>query len=234
MGKPPQVLPFDDTTSARNDGYELFWDTFDTKESISFDAKVRSLLRFELNSHRDKAQVGARIVHKILIEEFDPPPAYVEEMFNQDAVQKYLKDSRYEKPVYMICGLKTALGGGVTVDQFDRDLDFSTAVEGKLSAKGVADVAVLKAKIEKQKQTGSLHQVKATQKFIFAYRLRRIKYDKKLKQHPITEEAVEFYGDEDHIPNDVDLKHLEPSLQDLLDYAQGHEIADPDYDDPET
>jgi hypothetical protein len=233
LGQAPPDLPFDSTASARNDGYELYWDTFTTKESISLETKVRSLLRFELDSHRDKSEFGTRVVHKILVEEFDPPPSYVEKMFNQDATQKYLKDSRYKKPIYMVCGLKTALGGGVTVDGCDKSLGYGATLEGKASAKGLVDIASLKAKFAKEKGKGSHHEVKATQKFIFAYRLRCIKYNKKLKDKPYTEEVLEFHGNNDYVPDDVDPEDLEPSLQNLLEYTQGYEIADPDYDDPE-
>jgi hypothetical protein len=133
----------------------------------------------------------------------------------------------------MICGLKTALGGGRTIDRNHKDQGAGGALEGKVSAKGVTDVASLQVKFAAERKRGSLHDVKATQQFIFAYRLRRIKYDKKLKDKPFTEEVIEFYGDEDHVPDDADPEDREPSIKDLLDYNQRYEMADPDYDDAE-
>jgi hypothetical protein len=233
LGKRPSALPFDDLSSDRNDGYELFRNTFNTKEKISASATVRSLLRFHLEGHRDQSKVGARIVHKILIEEFDPPADYVEDMFKLDAVQTYLKDNRFKKPIYMICGLKTALGGGVAVNQIENTRGGGGSLEAKISAKGITDAAALRAQFNKERTKGNLHEVKATQRFIFAYRLRIIKYDRKLKDKPYSEEVITFHGEEDPVPDDADLEDIEPSLNSLEDYSEGYQMADPDYDDAE-
>lgn len=232
LGDKPPALPFDDVTSDRNDGYELFWNTFSTKERISASTKVRSFLRFDLEGHRDNSKVGARIVHKILIQEFDPPLSYVEDMFNRDAVQRYLKDNGFKKPIYMVCGLKTALGGGVTVNENENSAGGGGSIEAKVSAKGVTDVAALRAQFDREKGKRNLHNVKATQQFIFAYRLRIIKYDRKLRNKPYTEEVVKLHGEDDPVRDDTEsLDDVEPVFESLLDYSEGYQMADLDYDD---
>ena len=204
-----------------NEGFELYNNVSNSSNSISTSAKVRSLLGFSLEGHSDKSKVGSLLVNKIGIEEFQPTAEYVEDSFNQPAVLQHLKRKKYRVPIYMICGVKTAIGGGKIATENAQDRGVSASGQVKLSVKGVTDLATAELAFSSSKNKSEGRQIVATNQFVFAYRLREIKYDKKLKTKPYDQEVVSWHGEGDHIPHHADPENIEALYGEFLEYPEG-------------
>src|SRR5436305_14715081 len=64
----------------------------------------------------------------------------------------------------------------------------------KFIVQGVTDLAAAELAFSSSNNKSEGHEVVATNQFVFAYRLREIKYDKKLKKKPYDQEVIRFHG----------------------------------------
>jgi hypothetical protein len=192
IGDGPIPLPPGRSASVTSEKPESFWRKTDCVKYISTNAEVRKFLKFDLKAQRDHSRVVSRVVERINIQEFDPTIQYAEDTMKQDAIQSYLKGAKGKTPVYMICGLKIAVGGAKAFNESSQGQSTSFRGDAHMNVKGES-VGNVSMDMKSISNALAGHDVEATHDFVFAYRLKQIKYYDKKKNKPYLAE-IEFHG----------------------------------------
>ena len=144
--------------------------------NVGLSAKVLSLLPFDINGHRHTRKTYTFEIETIESRKFIPSPHYVRQSVLQTTVLSYLAKHRYRKSLYMIVGIKIArnakvayggehdLGGGLSASIPGAAMGVPVEVGGSISA------STLERHHDKYQVPNA---------FVFAYRLREIRYSKK-------------------------------------------------------
>jgi hypothetical protein len=187
--------------TALNTGMEVIHVVNSEEKSISLSTKVRNLLAFRLEGSKETARVGTHLVKKVEILEFSPTDEYAKQSIMRPAVQAYLKQVKYKKQIFMICGLKIA-HGAVALDAIGKRYQGEGSLSLSLNLKGGTTLGTAKGSIGAAKIGTKIHDVLATHSFIFAYRLREVKYTRNLQQVYTREigKLHELHGSSGSIP----------------------------------
>lgn len=179
IGDDPIEISPDQIATSFNTGSEFRQVVNAEEKSISMSAKVRNLLAFRLEGNKATGRIVTHTIKKVEISEFAPKNEYAKKSLEERAVKEYLKQVKYKKRIFMICGLKIAHGAMVR-DAVGNEYQGEGSVSLPLNVKG-GTLGNAKGSVEVAKIGTKIHNVHATNSFIFAYRLREVKYTKSLQ-----------------------------------------------------
>ena len=217
IGDDPLEIPYNRTETALNTGMEVIHVVNAEEKSASLSAKVRNLFCFQLEGSRATARVGTHLVKKIEILEFSPTDEYAKQTLAKPAVQAYLKQVKYKKRIFMICGLKIA-HGAVALDAIGKSSRGEGSVSLPLNPKGGTTLGTMKGSIETAKIGTKIHNVLATHSFVFGYRLREVKYSRD-SQVVHTREVGELHDLQGSSGSVVKILHAGPNDQSGVENA---------------
>jgi len=221
----PLELPPSNSASYINKGFEIISITSDSVNSISTNARVLNFVGFGLKRDSERSKVKQILVEKIEVTEINPSPDYVEQSFNQPAVRKHLERTKFRSPLYMICARKVALRGAKLLDRNNSGQSIQAAATLPVHIHGL-EAAKISASGSRQRHEERRHDVYATHPFVFAYRLREIVYDAKLKNAPYDREVLRFHSIRGRPLTDEEVEDATAELVDLEDYSEGYTLVD--------
>jgi len=143
---------------------------------LGFSATVLSLLPFGVGGDTEKGTTHRFEIKKVEEKLFDPSLDYVQKSVLQPDVLAYLAKNNYRKAVYMIVGIR--IGHDATISHGK-----NTKVGGNINA--TVPGAVIGVPLEiganaKASRDNKTHQQESIPNdFVFAYRLREVRYSKK-------------------------------------------------------
>ena len=154
--------------------------TFETKTGWGYDASfsvaVLSLLPFSVAGNRRQSRMHRYEIEKVEERMFVPSQDYVRQSMFQAEVLSYLARYRWKKSVYMIVGIKVAQGGKI-VHETEHALGGHLA--GALPGASVGVPLDVGATVSTDTLHSRHEQKQIPNAFVFAYRLREIRYSKK-------------------------------------------------------
>ncbi|KAK2778723.1 hypothetical protein CKAH01_11649 [Colletotrichum kahawae] len=112
----------------------------------------------------------------LITTQFNVDPDYIKRCLDEPTVKKWLKESNYRKPIYIITGIKTVKGTRVNSAQnatFDGEL--SAKLDG--SASGVAPVTIGPSVGHKSDTSYAVAWTRE-EEFVFAYQVREVRVNK--------------------------------------------------------
>lgn len=153
---------------------------FETKSeksiNVGFSAAVLSLLPFGVGGKR-KAQVTHRYeIKEVETQTLYPSRAFIRQSVHQPQVLKYLASQGYRKSVYMVVGIKVAYGAHVS---HETKREFGGELGGTMPGAVVGIPLDIGAKIGAKKANWKIEKKQVSSSFVFAYRLREVRYFKK-------------------------------------------------------
>ena len=144
---------------------------------IDIGATIMSFLPFGIRGHYSATSGKLFEIERIDSQSLDPSDDYVERSLRKPSVREYLAAYRYQKPLYMIVGIKVGRNARIIQGRFSK-------VRGKVSVDvpGYLGGIPVDPKVELGVGTSRLHGVKrdVLESFVFAYRLREVRYSVKL------------------------------------------------------
>jgi hypothetical protein len=221
----PLELPSASSASYVNRGCEIISITSDAVDSVSLDSRVLDFVGFRLKGDSEKSKVRQLLLEKIEITELNPSSDYVENSFKQSAVQNHLKRTKFRSPLYMICARKVALGGAKALDQIKKGQSFEGTAEVPFDIHG-GKVAKATASGLHERRKERRHDIYTTHPFVFAYRLREIVYDPKLKNEPYDREVLRFHSALGRPLTGKEVEEATADFVDLEEYAEGYTLVD--------
>ena len=170
---------------------------------IGFSAAVLSLLPFGLQGDKERKTTHHFRIKTVEESMFLPSPEYVQKSVLQAEVLKYLAQHRYRKSLYMIVGIRVGCDAEVIHERkLGNGGKLSVAAPGSLTGIPVDFGAEIKAK-----SVDDYYERKhIPSSFVFAYRLREIRY---FKKNDLIRDSVFTKGAELH---DLHAKSVIPTL----------------------
>jgi hypothetical protein len=179
VGNGPLEIPDSPThLEERTEEDVVFQKMIGRAAGLGFSAAVLSYLPFGIAGDTQRGTGYQYEIKKVHETVFRPSNSYVQQSVFQSDVLKYLAENGYRKSIYMIVGIRVGCDAIVT---HSRD----SKMGGKLSATvpgaslGIPVDLGVKAQLT-QKET-TFEQKRIPDSFVFAYRLREIRYFKKTK-----------------------------------------------------
>ena len=151
---------------------------------IGISASVLSFLGLggDLSVHSKKDLAYTFNAERLRTQQFSPNFPYVEASMQLAGVIKYLKDTKYRRDLYMITGIQIAYGG--SINSFTKaQRGFSTQV----GVNGIPAGILLEIGPHLSSFAGSTVEVSFghAEEFVFAYRLKKISYMKKIRSFKV-------------------------------------------------
>jgi len=143
---------------------------------IGLSATILGSLPFDIAGHRKTSQKHAFDIDKVVSKTFVPSEEYVLKSMQQDAVLRHLARHGYRKAVYMIVGIKIGSGAQV-VHQTQKSLHGK--LSGTLPGMSVGIPVDVGAHVSGNAHSDGREEKHVPGSFVFAYRLREIRYSKK-------------------------------------------------------
>ncbi|KAI0186316.1 hypothetical protein EV127DRAFT_411264 [Xylaria flabelliformis] len=128
--------------------------------------------------------------------EFFITDEYVKNVFAQGAVKSYMKRRKYRTPVYMVSGLKIAIGGASV------NPDITTKIEGKVGVIGPEGVAATEPLFQyiRNRTEGVAFDSKTD--FILGFRVERIVFEgENFKEHKLSTVGASMLDGDECIQN---------------------------------
>lgn len=142
---------------------------------IGFSASVLSLLPFELSGERKHHTTHEYEIERVEEKTIHPSLDYVKKSVFEPEVLSYLASTLYRKPLYMVVGVRVAYDAKIThTEQRERAGEIKATVPGSL----VGIPLDLGAETRFGNDRGFTQQMHMSYAFVFAYRLRRIRYSR--------------------------------------------------------
>ncbi|KAG4434253.1 hypothetical protein IFR05_010272 [Cadophora sp. M221] len=131
----------------------------------------------DISGNWDNIEQSTYKFAELITKTISPSLAEISAIFNEAEVQQCLKDSRFRDNLYMITGIKIARGADVAVSKIrSRGGNLNFGID--TTPFGVP--IQIGPDIEISKEVGQSFEEKHTEDFVFAYRLREIRYRKKV------------------------------------------------------
>ncbi|KAL2067622.1 hypothetical protein VTL71DRAFT_15718 [Oculimacula yallundae] len=130
----------------------------------------------EVSGNWDDIEQSTYKFDELITQTIAPSFAEIVAIFNEPDVQQFLKDSRFRDNLYMITGIKIARGADIAVSKIkSKGGNFNFGID--TTPFGVP--IKIGPDVEISKEAGQSYEEKHTDDFVFAYRLREIRYRKK-------------------------------------------------------
>lgn len=169
----------------------------------------------EASVNWDRTKASAYKFDRLDTESVDPTPKYVQESVLSDPVADFIVASGFKKPVYMVTGVKIARGADVALAKSkEAGTYMRVGADGTpVGTPGAAgpEVTISLKSSEKTSFGGSSD-------FVFAYRLRKIFYEKGQVRHDEYNKGV-LYGLEDGKLDDNDATQCPPPTLEVVGIA---------------
>ncbi|KAL5319283.1 hypothetical protein ACEPPN_012333 [Leptodophora sp. 'Broadleaf-Isolate-01'] len=131
----------------------------------------------DISGNWDNIEQSTYKFDELITKTISPSLAEISAIFNEQEVQQCLKDSRFRDNLYMITGIKIARGADVAVSKIrSRGGNLNFGID--TTPFGVP--IKIGPDIEISKEVGQSFEEKHTEDFVFAYRLREIRYRRKV------------------------------------------------------
>lgn len=168
-------LPLETIASERVENKILYQVNDGDMTSIGFSASVLSLLPFELSWERKHYTTHRYEIERVEEKIIFPSPGYVKKSVFEPEVLSYLASTLYRKPLYMVVGVRVAFDCKIThSEQREYAGEIKATVPGSL----VGIPLDLGAETRLGNDRGFTQQMHLSDAFVFAYRLRRIRYSR--------------------------------------------------------
>ncbi|KFG83177.1 hypothetical protein MANI_002889 [Metarhizium anisopliae] len=163
----------DDTARSTKTGFEWRQERDKEKKYGLWTKFLSALLGIDVNvGHKDGTSVHDLYTFKEMVtKESFPTAEYLEKMVNQGSVRKYLTNSNFEKPVYVVVGTKAV--SGTTVKQVlksQRSTNFNSSAN---LTKAGAPLS-LGPEFSVSNTKGDTVSFEGSSDFVFAFRIRKI------------------------------------------------------------
>jgi hypothetical protein len=174
-----------------------------------------SVLPFTLAGRREKSTSHHYEIDNVEERMFVPSEYYIRQGILQSDILGYLARRHYRKAVYMIVGIKVALGGKV-VHSIKRGSGGD--IGGTVPGSSVGIPIDIGGKVSTERDSRRFEQKQIPRSFVFAYRLREIRYSKK-SSHIEHREYTKHADLHDLHNRSTSLLHSKPVPKEFL----GHE-----------
>jgi hypothetical protein len=217
LGKPLPIA-LGNTSSAFNRGHEIIKTESTSLDDVSAFAHVHDYLKLGFTHQAEDSDRNVTRVDKVRIEQFVPDDDYVEQSFKAKEVERHLKQYWLSSPpLYMICGLKVAVGGATTRTWNSKSKTKSGDLAVAAPSHEPEAPASFEVGREAKRHDASDFALRATHQFVFAYRLRRIIYDKKTRI-AYSDEVIKWNSEGGTVPPDTNPDDIVWCLDELLEY----------------
>lgn len=140
----------------------------------------------------------------------DPGPAFVKESVLAPAVEEFIRQNNFKKPVYMITGVKIARGADVALT---RSRESGTHLRAGVDGTTAGAPATAGPEVTISSTNSETTRFGESFDFVFAYRLREIYYEKGQVKHKECNKGA-LQGTDDGSPEKADETSLSsPSLE---------------------
>lgn len=175
---PLDVREFPISTVDREEENVIFEKEIRGRKGLGFSITLLTLLPFEISGDMQGETSHKWEIKKVAERSFHPSRLYVQQSIYQSDVMEYLKDHKYKKSVYMIVGVRIGQEARVTHSKRS-DIGGKASVTVPVAASGVPIDLGFRAHGDKKKDVVESKAIPGS--FVFAYRLREIRYSKKTK-----------------------------------------------------
>lgn len=148
----------------------------DGKFHLGFSAAVLSLLPFGLAGSTQKGTTHKFEIEKIDSQKFKPTHKYTRQSVFQPEVLKYLAKHKYRKSLFMIVGIKVGFNAKII---HQRKSEKGGQLDGAVPGALVGIPVDLGAKFKHTTMDDRYERKSIPSSFVFAYRLREVRYFKK-------------------------------------------------------
>jgi hypothetical protein len=161
----------------------------------------------ELSYEYSRASGDRYTIKQVDTTKFDPSPAFIKASMESTEVAAYMKSTKYKNPVFMITGLKVAVGAcQESTSSTGRSFKSSLGVDGATFGAPGFKVG---PHIEHSKDTTGEESFGESSDFVLAFRLRKMGYkkDKKTIEHELVT-GGQLHGEQNKSSEEAGL-HLE-------------------------
>ncbi|KAI0857484.1 hypothetical protein F4860DRAFT_356993 [Xylaria cubensis] len=179
---------FSSTRSELLSGRFGLWTTFLALLGVPFGVDIGLFLERKSN---DVINAPELQTHEFFITD-----EYVNNVFAQGAVKSYMKRRKYRTPVYMVSGLKIAIGGASV------NPDITTKTEGKVGVTGPEGVAAAEPLFQYIRNRTKNVAFDSKTDFILGFRVERIVFEgESFKEHILSTAGASMLDGEECVQN---------------------------------
>jgi len=173
---PVEIDPGEMTVEAQTERNVVFQKHSESGFALGLSAAVLSILPCGIGGNAQKGTIHRYEINKVERRMFRPSRKYVQASVQQPDVLKYLARHRYRKSLFMIVGIKVGFNGQVVHQRkYSRGGHLSGSIPGAVTGVPVD----LGASVRHDTIDHSYERKAIPASFVFAYRLREIRYFKK-------------------------------------------------------
>lgn len=159
---------------------------------LGFSAAVLSLLPFGLSGENQTDRTHRYEIERVEERFFQPTPSYVRKSVSQPEVLAYLSKHKYRKSLFMIVGIKIGFNARITHSKSNA---LKTGVDATVPGALTGIPVDLTGDFGFQSMGNCYEQKVIPNTFVFAYRLREVRY---FKAHGLTTDTEYTKGAELH------------------------------------
>lgn len=200
---------------------------------ISLSARVLGLLPFGLGGNRQNSTRHVYEIESVKTQKFIPSEHYIRESIFQAPVLSYLAKYKYKKPVYMIVGVKIGSNARVV---HERGRALGGNLTGTMPGLAVGIPVDVEANVSGNTSDQRYDAYRIPNDFVFAYRLREIRYSKNRDSidHSEFEKGAELHDLHNHkLQNVISEDTNSEEFRGVEDEIKVEGMAGVDFDDDE-
>ncbi len=174
--KTPLLAELEIATYTQKESLRQLFKTSKGKAGIWAEFVIDLGISGNISGNWDNVDLATFKFNELRTETISPSLAQIQAAFNEDAVQTAIKDSRFRDSLYMITGIKIAKGAEVVIQK----------VRGKggnlhfgLDMTPFGAPVKVGPDIEENFKIGELTKESHQEEFVWAYRLREVRYKRK-------------------------------------------------------